>query len=150
MAQFDQLQLLAELADERSELALRRLAAARQALGSARDQLNTLTQYGSDYHARLGHEASGGIHSDMLRNYQGFMSNVAQAIVQQKTEVARREDACRNAENVWREARRQLESFKTLTQREQARRRAAEERTQQKSDDEFAARSGQFGLRTTI
>jgi flagellar FliJ protein len=146
----DQFQLLANLADERSETALRRLAVARQSLGVAREQLRVLTEYGSDYHTRLGRESSEGIGSDMLRNYQGFMSNVAQAIVQQKNEVSKREDMCRHAEAAWREAQRQLESYKTLAQRNHIRQRVKEERVQQKSDDEYSARAGFFGVRTSI
>ncbi|MGA2551733.1 MAG: flagellar export protein FliJ [Burkholderiaceae bacterium] len=150
MPSSDQLQLLAELADERCEASLRQLAAARQTLAAARDQLNQLNQYGSDYHSRLGQEAAGGIDSDMLRNYQGFISNVAQAIVQQTAEVARREDACKAAEAAWRDAQRQLDSFKALAQREAARKRQVADRRQQKIDDEFTARMGLFGLRTAI
>jgi flagellar FliJ protein len=150
MPKTDQLQLLSDLADDRSGEALRRLAAARQALGAAQEQLKLLTEYGSDYHTRLGKEVSGGMGSDMLRNYQGFMSNVAQAIVQQRAEVAKREDVCRAAESIWRDAQRQLESFRTLALRQQARARQVEERHQQKLDDESSARMGLFGLRTTI
>lgn len=146
----EQLKLLSGLADERSEVALRRLAGARQRLTQARDQLKLLTQYGEDYHARLGLEVSGGMHSDMLRNYQSFMSSVARAIAQQKTEVGRNEEVVRVAEAAWLEARRQLESFRALNQREEARLRSLADRRQQKADDESAARMGLFGLRTSI
>jgi len=150
MPNSDQLHLLEGLADERNEVALRALAVARQALVAARAQLDLLVHYGEDYHARLGHEVAGGMRSDLLRNYRGFMSSVAQAVVQQKAEVARREEACALAEKAWREAQRQVESYRTLTQREQARLRGLEERRQQKADDEHAARMEPFGVRTSI
>lgn len=150
MPNSDQLHLLEGLADERNEAALRSLAATRQGLAAARAQLDLLVHYGEDYHARLGHEVAGGMQSDLLRNYRGFMSSVAQAVVQQKAEVARREEACAIAEKAWREAQRQVESYRTLTQREQVRLRGLEERRQQKADDEHAARMEPFGVRTSI
>ena len=150
MPNSDQLQLLEGLADERCDAALRTLAAGRTALAAARAQLELLERYGEDYHMRLGHEVAGGMQSDMLRNYRGFMSSVAQAIGQQKVEVTRREESCAVAEKAWREAQRQVESYRTLGQREQMRLRGLEERRRQKDEDEHAARMEPFGLRTSI
>lgn len=151
MPSADQLNVLNDLADDKCEAALRVLAQMRQGLAAAQEQLGVLTRYSQDYQARMSREvAGGGLHSEMLRNYQAFIARIAAAIAQQELEVKRRQALCSEAEQAWREAQRQLESYRTLARREQVRVRREADRRQQKLDDESAARMGAFGVRTTI
>jgi flagellar FliJ protein len=136
----EQLQMLQKLAKERDDVALRQLARAREALHSAQQQLTLLSRYGDDYHDRLGSEVSGGMDSDTLRNYQAFMLNVGDAVRQQQIEVEKRHQLARTAESAWHESQRQVKSYQALAARGEALSRLANNRQQQRQDDEFAAR----------
>jgi flagellar FliJ protein len=150
MADLKQLKLLQDLANTRHDDATRELAKARQALAAAHQQRVVLANYNGDYQHRFGADASGGMQSDMVRNYQNFISSVGRAIVQQDVEIIKRETAQRAAEANWHETRRNLESFRSLASREQVKLRVVEENRRQKSDDEFAQRNAYYGMRTAF
>jgi flagellar FliJ protein len=150
MADLKQLKLLQELANTRHDDATLELAKARQALAAARQQRMVLANYNGDYQQRFGHEVASGMHGDMMRNYQSFISSVGRAIAQQDTEIIRREAAQRAAEDHWHETRRNLESFRSLQAREMVKVRVQEDSKRQKADDEYAQRNAYYGMRTAI
>lgn len=137
----EQLKFLLERAKKESDASACQLAQARAVLAKAEAKQALLSRYREDYHAELGSTISQGMDSERLRNFQRFIGNVAQAVEQQQHEVERSKSAALRAESVWREAQRQLQSYRALAEREAARARAADERRQQKQNDEFSTQS---------
>ena len=113
-------------------------AETKKALASSAAKLALLASYREDYRTQLGATAAQGMDSDRMRNFQRFIANVTQAIVQQQKEVERCKASTQRAESAWLEAQRGLQSYRTLAERHVSRARLAEGRKQQKQSDEFS------------
>jgi flagellar FliJ protein len=136
-----QLKFLLNRAQEESDSAVRHFAQAKKASASSAAKLALLSGYREDYRTQLGATVAQGMDSDRLRNFQRFIANVTQAIVQQQKEVERCKAATQRAESTWLEAQRQLQSFRALAERDVSRARLAEGRKQQKQSDEFSTQN---------
>jgi flagellar FliJ protein len=133
-----QLKFLLKRAQEESDSTAQHLAQTKKALAGSTAKLALLSRYREDYRAQLGATAALGMDSDRMRNFQRFIANVTQAIVQQQKDVERCTASAQRAELAWLGAQRGLQSFRTLAERDASRVRLAEGRKQQKQSDEFS------------
>jgi flagellar FliJ protein len=133
-----QLKFLLKRAQEESDGTSQHFAETKKALASSAAKLALLASYREDYSAQLGATAAQGMDTDRMRNFQRFIANVTQAIVQQQKEVERCKASTQRAESAWLDAQRGLQSYRTLAERHASRARLAEGRKQQKQSDEFS------------
>ena len=136
-----QLKFLLKRAQEESDSTAQYVAQTKKALASNTAKLALLAGYREDYRVQLGTTAAQGMDSDRMRNFQRFIANVTQAIVQQQKEVERCKASTQRAEAAWLIAQRGLQSFRTLAERDASRTRVTEGRKQQKQSDEFSNRN---------
>jgi flagellar protein FliJ len=132
--------LLQHLAEEKRDVVACRLAAVTRESNAAQDKLRMLIDYRREYLAKLDASAREGVSADRLRNYRAFLVNLERAIEQQAdlvAEVAKRVDA---AKADWRGEARKAESFRVLDDRQAKDAANAENRREQKLQDEFASR----------
>jgi flagellar protein FliJ len=133
-----QLNFLLKRAREESDRTVQHFAKTKKALAGSTAKLALLSTYREGYRAQLGATAAQGMDSDRMRNFQRFIANVTQAIVQQEKEVERCKASTQRAESAWLDAQRRLQSFRALAERDASRARQTEGRKQQKQSDEFS------------
>lgn len=133
------------------ELATRKAEAAAQALGrvlraheEARQTLEVLVQYRSEYLARAGDSLRVGTSPLEISNFQGFMAKLDEAIHGQSCvvdETARQIEAARSH---WQHEERKKLSYRLLDERAARAALQSETRQEQKRMDETAARARSF------
>lgn len=131
---------LKELAEDRRDGKLGRLAEAVAQRDTARQKLEMLVDYRSDYDGRLAETASSGIGTEKLRSYRQFLVNLQRAIDQQTDIVAKAQERVEAAQVQWRAEQRQVDSFRILDERRAAIETRVANRNEQKLTDEFASR----------
>lgn len=135
-----QLGFLEKLSAEKAEAQAIQLARARASLAQAEEQLGMLRRYEGGYHVQLEAKFASAISADTLTGHHRFMKNVASAVRQQETEVARRAAMVEAVQRLWQESERRRQGFRIMAEKATSVARLAEERRLQKSSDEFAAR----------
>lgn len=131
------LQPLLDLMQTRTDEATRRLGKLLAAEQSARKQLQMLEEYRSEYAESLRQAARQGLSPLALRNYQGFLDRIDQAITQQTAAVRHSERETAHGQAQWRAQHTQLKAIDTLAQRHQARARVLDNKREQKLLDEL-------------
>ena len=143
MATTSALATLIELSNKESDEAAKRLAAALRAHEDAKQKLELLLNYRSDYAERCQAGLAAGMGAVQFNNYQAFMQKLDQAIAGQDKVVVDALKRVDQARAAWCAAEQKKMSFTTLNDRaikEQNRRDAVRE---QKQSDEFANRRSQ-------
>ena len=135
-----QLTFLEKLAADKSDTHAIALAKARQALRMADEQLVQLQRYEKSYNDQLGERLENALSIDALRGHHRFMQNIANAVRQQDLEVARRRAYADAMERVWQESERRRQGFRVLAGKAAEVERRADERREQKTNDEISAR----------
>ena len=133
---------LIELAQNQTDEARRRLGELQRAQLSASEQLTLLEKYRAEYLVRLDHAMAQGLSMEQLRNDQGFIETLDQAIAQQTAlaqDALQRLDQGREA---WQQSARKLGAFDTLAERIQRHALLVRSRREQRDTDERAARAG--------
>jgi flagellar protein FliJ len=136
-----QLTFLAKLEGDKSDAHAAQLAKARQALTTAEAQLAQLKDYEAGYHTQLTGKLERAVTVDVLRGHHRFMQNIAQAVRQQETEVARRRANVDAIHRVWQEVERRRQAFSIMADKAASVVRQDENRRLQKTSDEFASRN---------
>jgi len=131
---------LRELASERRDTLGLRLAEAATVRDAARQKLEMLLDYRSEYDNRLAQSTNDGIDAEKLRSYRTFLANLERAIDQQMQLLATAQQRVADAQTLWRGEQRQVDSFRILDQRQQAEVARAAGRLEQKLTDEYASR----------
>lgn len=131
------LELMQVRADE-STLQLARLIASER---DAKNKLNMLQQYREDYAARFRQAAEGGLNPREWHNYREFMNRLDEAIDSQLETLAVQARNTAEGQTRWQEQRKNLKAFDTLSVRHFTKENIRERKSEQKSQDEFAARS---------
>ena len=128
------------------QLAAERHAAAEKLLGQAHVRVNeagrtldTLTRYRGDYADRW--RAMTQADSAALANFRRFLHKLDDAIATQRHECDKCAQALHTAQHQWNETRRRVRSLELLIDRRHAVVLQRERKHEQKSSDEFAARS---------
>jgi flagellar FliJ protein len=125
------LQPAADLARERQETAMQRLAEQQQRLAKAEQQLSDLCRYREEYA-----ETSGGVTVTALLNRRQFVERIDQVIAQQGTEVARLNRQLDHVRGQWREAHAREQALSQVIDRYREQERKSEERREQAEIDE--------------
>lgn len=128
----DRLQPAVDLAHDRRDEAMQRLAEQQQKLARAEHQLEELKRYRHDYASA---QASG-TSVQALLNLQQFIDRIDQAIAQQVAEVQRQQRHLEHARGHWREAHAREKALDSVVTRYREAERKAEDRREQSDVDE--------------
>ncbi len=124
----------------RTDEATRKLGQLLAAEQNQRSRLQMLEQYREEYAQRMSEAVRNGLTPTALLNFQSFIFRIDDAIAQQRVVVANSEKNTRQGQQQWQEQNKQLKAIDTLSQRHDLRERYRENRSDQKLQDEFAAR----------
>lgn len=127
----DRLQPVVDLAAEKAEDATRALASHQRALAEGEQQLAELRRYRNEYAAM-----PDGIGVSALLNRQQFLQKIDMAIVQQMSEVQRREQALQRAQQAWTDARGRAKALDSVTTKYREQERKSQDRREQEQADE--------------
>jgi len=127
----NRLQPAVDLAHERQETAMQRMAEQQQRLAKAEQQLEELRKYRSEYA-----ETQGGVSVSALLNRRQFVERIDQVIGQQINEVARQRRFLDGARNQWQEAHAREQALGSVIDRYREQERKSEERREQAEVDE--------------
>ena len=135
--QFD---TLIDLAKKRCDEAAQRLGAVMAQARDSEYKCGTLAAYRDDYRLRLENAIRAGVGAADLRNFQGFLGKLDEAVRQQSAESAHWRQTVETARNLWQEEQKRMRSYSTIQERRMdlANRQAA--RSDQKQQDEMASR----------
>jgi flagellar FliJ protein len=134
------LQILLDLAQERSDDAAVRLGIVNGHDRDMQARLQLLLEYRGEYAARLDRVARTGMHSVGWRNFREFIDKIDAAIEQQRELVATARREVETGQRHWHSQQRQLKSFDALSQRHYSTERQIDARQEQKEQDDFALR----------
>ncbi|MBI1175050.1 MAG: flagellar export protein FliJ [Sideroxydans sp.] len=134
------LQPLLTLAQQKNESATRQLGQLNQQKQVAQDKLDTLLQYRKDYHARFQEAAQNGMDPAGLRNFQGFINRLDDAISQQRFAIEKANHSVQAGRTELNQAQRKMKSFETLAQRHVETAKKLETKTEQRLQDEHTGR----------
>ena len=140
MAKPFSLQTVLELMQVRADEATRKLA---QLIANERDaktKLDMLMQYRDEYATRFSQAAQGGITQREWHNYQEFLNRLDEAIEAQRQTVALQARNTAAGQALWQQQRKKLKAIDTLSERHYASESVQEQKREQKTQDEFAAR----------
>lgn len=135
------LQTLLELSQLRMDDAARQLGQLLAGEQKAGERLILLQQYRAEYHERFVLALRGGIGRDAWNNFQAFLSRLDDAIAQAEAMVAQSRQRTAAGQREWVDKRGRVQAFDTLSQRHHDRVQTAENRQEQKTQDEHAARN---------
>jgi flagellar FliJ protein len=135
------LQSLLDLSQVRMDDAARKLGlllASEQEVGKT---LALLEQYREEYEARFRQAAQNGLTRDEWGNYQPFLGRIDEAIAQQRTLVEASRQRTVDGQKEWLDKRNRVKAFDTLSQRHRANEVHSEAKSEQRAQDEHAAKS---------
>jgi flagellar FliJ protein len=142
------LQTLLDLSHLRLDEATRRLGQLIAGEQEASQRLTLLVEYRDEYRERFLAEAKDGLAQDRWRNYQAFLTKLESAIGQAEQIVAQSRAKTEAGKREWVDKRGDLKTYDTLSERHAAKLRYDEQRQEQKSQDEHAARTHQHPQET--
>lgn len=140
MAKPFSLQTVLELMQVRADEATRKLAQLIAIERDAKNKLDMLAQYRDEYAARFRQAAQSGITQREWHNYQEFLNRLDEAIEAQGQTVALQARNTAAGQALWQQQRKKLKAIDTLSERHFASENALEQKREQKTQDEFAAR----------
>jgi flagellar FliJ protein len=132
---------LISLAEEELDAATKKLGKLTQERDEVETQLNSLVTYRDEYHARFTASAQEGTTAQTLRNFQAFVDTLDNAINQQRNLLVSANRRLEAAKPEWRAKKQKLGSYEVLAARGEAVEAKKEARNDQRSSDEYAARS---------
>jgi flagellar FliJ protein len=127
----NRLQPAADLARERQEAAMQKLAEHQQRVAKAEQQLAELERYRQEYA-----DTSGGVSVSALLNRRQFVERIDQVISQQVVEVARLNRQLDQARGLWRDAHARERALGSVIDTYREQERKSEERREQSEIDE--------------
>jgi flagellar FliJ protein len=140
MAKKFPLQPLVHLAQQQNDAATRKFGQLNQQQKAAQAKLDTLLQYRKDYQTRFQEAEQNGMNQSDLRNFQGFMFRLDEAIALQRNA---NEQACSMLQigrHELQEAQRKMKSFDTLAQRHLDNEKKLAAKVEQRQQDEHTGR----------
>ncbi|MCD0506173.1 flagellar export protein FliJ [Bordetella petrii] len=134
------LDTLIGLAKESTDDAARALGRLNAERNHAEKQLSMLQDYRQDYLQRLQNAMQSGMSAADCHNYQRFIGTLDDAINQQTAVLRQADTHLAHGRVHWQQQQRRLNSFDALAERERRALALAENRREQRANDEFAAR----------
>lgn len=135
------LQPLLDLAQNHSDDAGRKLQQLKVRWQEAEHKFTQLVGYREEYRKRLMQNSQNGMSMAAWREFQLFMTKLDQAIAMQGDEVSRCQARWEGGRVEWLERQRQVKAYDTLSQRHAAGEAKREAKSEQREQDEFAARN---------
>lgn len=139
------LQSLLDLSNVRMDDAARKLGqllASEQEVGKT---LALLEQYREEYETRFRQAAQNGLTREEWSNYQSFLGRLDEAVAQQRTLVEASKQRTVDGQREWLDKRNRVKAFDALSQRHKACEVRSEARTEQRAQDELAAKNFKNG-----
>lgn len=133
------LQPLLDLSQLRLDDATRRLGELMSGEKRASERLALLTQYRAEYQDRFLAAAREGLPRDQWRNYQAFLDKLDDAIRQAEAAANQSRLHTQVGQRTWLDTRGQVKAYDTLNQNHLLRQQYAEQRRDQKAQDEHTA-----------
>ncbi len=140
MAKTFSLQPLVHLAQQQYEAAIRKFGQLNQQQQAAQAKLDTLLQYRKDYQARFQEAEQNGMIQSELRNFQGFILRLDEAIAQQRNTNEQVRSLLQVGRSELQEAQRKMKSFDTLAQRHIENEKKLAAKSEQRQQDEHTGR----------
>ena len=140
MATPSALDTLIELATKETDEATKRLGRAIRVSEEAKQKLGILQQYRDDYAARFQETLTNGLTALAYRNFQLFLEKIDNAIDGQVNVVQSSQQRVAEARTAWQACERKRMSYDTLATRARDQEMRKENKRDQKSMDEHAAR----------
>ena len=141
MAPRNQLEVLVDLAEHRSNAAAHDLALLNKQREQNEVKLQLLRAYLAEYRTRLDELVRDGLDGVRMRNYLSFLARVERAVADQSAEVEKDRQRIETSMQRWQAEERKRRTFETLVERRGRESRLADARMQQRQSDEFASRS---------
>ncbi len=118
-----------------------KLADSRRSEQQAREFLQTLLQYRSDYTQEMQRLMQEGMEATSLVNYRSFLNSIDKAITHATAAVKSQEQSVNRNTAAWQEQHKKVNSYETLIERRNKVARNAESKREQRQSDEFSAQS---------
>ena len=134
------LQTLLDLSNARMDDAARQLGQLLASEQAVEQTLALLIQYRDEYESRLSQAARNGMARDEWRNYQSFLGRLDEAIAQQRALVDASRLRTADGQKAWLDQRNKVKAFDTLSQRHKENEVRIEAKTEQREQDEHAAK----------
>lgn len=134
------LQTVLELMQARADEATHRLARLIANERDAKGKLLMLQQYRDEYATRFREAAQRGLRPREWHNYQEFLNRLDEAIQAQSQAVNLQIRNTSTGQTQWKQQQQKLKAFDTLSDRHFTKEEAREQRREQQTQDEFAAR----------
>lgn len=140
MSPSERLKPVRRVAEDRERAAARGLGDAQRDLKDQQTKLEQLLLFQQEYQQRFDAAARGGMGAQQLRDYQGFMAQLQQAIERQRDVVraSLRERTLKHSQ--WQQRHTRTEAIGKAMERYQRAELQAEERIEQKVSDEYGLR----------
>lgn len=134
------LQIVLDLMQTRADEATRKLARLIANERDARNKLDLLLGYRDEYAARFQQAAQNGLSPGEWRNFRDFLGRLDEAVAVQRQTVAAQAQNTLAGQQHWQQQRRKLKAFDTLSERHETREAYREQKREQKTQDDYAAR----------
>ena len=139
MHKSDPLLTLIDLAENQADEAAKALRLLTAERNKAQEQLATLHVYRQDYAERLLKSTESGMTASNYHNFRQFIATLDEAISQQNRVVAHIDLKIETGKKHWYAEKRRLNSFETLQARKQRQQLIADNRNEQRANDEISA-----------
>lgn len=142
MSKTTPVQTLLDLSKMQLDEATRMLGALISGEQVASERLKLLQGYRTEYHQRFMEAAQRGIDRMTWRNYQAFLDKLDASVAQAELAVEQSRQRTALGQREWVGKQDRVRAFDTIAQRHEARAQRSAQQTEQKMQDEFAARKG--------
>ena len=134
------MQTLIDLAKKRCDEAAQRLGSVMAQARESEYKCGTLAAYRDDYRVRLDNAVRAGVEGADLRNFQGFLFKLDDAVRQQSAELAHWQQTVETARQLWQAEQKRMRSYGVILDRRVDAERIQTARRDQKAQDEIASR----------
>lgn len=141
MTRSERLQPVQRITEAREKEKVRALGESQQQLQQLKVQLRELEQYRGDYQRQFEQAGKAGFSAQKMIQLQQFLSNIDQAITQQKQSIVNAEAMCEEKRQSWFNARNRTQALDKVAERYRQDEQQQQNRREQKENDEFAQRA---------
>ncbi|CAG0938459.1 Flagellar FliJ protein [Gallionellaceae bacterium] len=134
------LQPLVHLAQQKNDAATKKFGQLNKQQQAAQAKLDTLLQYRKDYQTRFQDAVQNGMNQSDLRNFQGFIQRLDEAIAQQRSINEQMLNSVQAGRSELQDTQRKMKSFDTLAQRHIENEKKLEAKSEQRLQDEHTGR----------
>lgn len=134
------LQTLLDLSNARMDDAARQLGQLLASEQAVEQTLALLIRYRDEYESRFSQAARNGLARDEWGNYRSFLGRLDEAIAQQRALVDASRLRTADGQKAWLDQRNKVKAFDTLSQRHKENEVRIEAKTEQREQDEHAAK----------